>query len=224
MNLEEMYTWWNESAKGNPMSAILSNRSTWNTDEFFDTGLEWLKQHFDWAASAGFTPGGARVLDFGCGVGRMANALAKYYDSVVGVDISDEMLRLAREYCRSGNTRFIRALGAPVPEPDKSFDLVYSTIVIQHIAPPFNAATISDLFRLCSPQGYVLFDAPSHQLREAHGEPGGGIFFAPLQSILKEAKDQGLELMAIRNFPATATRHYQYLFHRLGRGTDQGEN
>jgi ubiquinone/menaquinone biosynthesis C-methylase UbiE len=212
-----MYTWWNEAAKINAMTAILSNRQDWNTNEFFESGREWLRQHFDWAVSAGFSPGGTRALDFGCGMGRMANALAQYYGSVVGVDISDEMLRLARENSQVGNIQFVQALGPPIKEPDGSFELVYSSIVIQHIAPPFNQATISDLFRLCAPGGYVLFDAPSHKLRATDSEPGAGIFLAPFQVVLHQAESRGLELIALRNFPATATRHYQYLFHRIKR-------
>jgi ubiquinone/menaquinone biosynthesis C-methylase UbiE len=212
-----MYRWWNEAAKINAMSAILSNRQAWDTNEFFESGREWLRQHFDWAASAGFSPGGTRALDFGCGMGRMANALAQYYRVVVGVDISDEMLRLARENSRVGNIQFVQALGPPIKEPDGSFDLVYSTIVIQHIAPPFNLEAISDLFRLCAPGGYVLLDAPSHKERAGDGDPGAGIFLAPFQAVLGQAESRGLELIALRNFPATATRHYQYLFHRLKR-------
>jgi ubiquinone/menaquinone biosynthesis C-methylase UbiE len=217
LNLEEMYRWWNEAAKINAMSAILSNRPAWDTDEFFESGREWLRQHFDWATSAGFSPGGTRALDFGCGMGRLADALARYYEAVIGVDISDEMLRLARENSRSGNIEFVQALGSPIREPDGSFDLVYSTIVIQHIAHPFNLEAISDLFRLCAPGGHVLFDAPSHKLRATNGEPGAGIFLAPFQAVLEQAESRGLELMALRNFPATATRHYQYLFHKLKR-------
>jgi ubiquinone/menaquinone biosynthesis C-methylase UbiE len=214
LNLEEMYRWWNEAAKTNAMSAILSNKPAWDTNEFFETGREWLCQHFDWAASAGFSPGGTRALDFGCGMGRMANALAQYYETVLGVDISDEMLRLARENRRTGNIEFAQALGPPIGEPDGSFHLVYSTIAVQHIAPPFNLETISDLFRLCAAGGYVLFDAPSHKQCPTDGDPGAGIFLVPFQAVLKRAQERGLELIALRNFPATSARHYQYLFQK----------
>jgi SAM-dependent methyltransferase len=44
----------------------------------------------------------SRVLDFGCGVGRISKALIERYGcSVVGVDISADMRRLAREYVKS---------------------------------------------------------------------------------------------------------------------------
>jgi 2-polyprenyl-3-methyl-5-hydroxy-6-metoxy-1,4-benzoquinol methylase len=173
MNLEEMYTWWNDSAKHNAMAAILSNRSDWNAAAFFESGHEWLQQHLSWAAMAGFTPGGNRALDFGCGVGRMTNALARHYGSVVGVDISDEMIRLARRNARSNNVQFTQVKGTLIPEGDRSFDLVHSTIVIQHIAPPFNLEAVSDLFR--PDGGCVLFDAPSHKLRATDPEPDQNI-------------------------------------------------
>ena len=36
-----------------------------------------------------------RALDFGCGVGRLTQALARRFDTVVGVDVSPQMVRLA---------------------------------------------------------------------------------------------------------------------------------
>jgi len=214
-DVQAMCAWWNESAKNNEMSAILSNRVDWDEAEFFSSGHEWLRQHFEWAAGAGFKPGGRSALDFGCGVGRMTNALATQYESVVGIDISDEMLRLAGSLSKAPNIRFSQVFGATIPEQNRSFDLVYSTIVIQHIAPPFNLQSVADMFRLCKGGGYVLFDAPSHKLRSTDPEPGHGIFLMPLESILRLAHSEGLELLALRNFPATSTRHFQYLFQRL---------
>jgi 2-polyprenyl-3-methyl-5-hydroxy-6-metoxy-1,4-benzoquinol methylase len=215
MNLDEMYTWWNESAKQDPMRAILSDRATWGKEEFFATGKQWLRDHFAWASASGFKPGGGRALDYGCGLGRITNALAEHYTSAVGIDISDEMIRLAQSHARMPNVQFLQVIGVPIPEPDQSFDLIYSTIVIQHIDAPSNLEAVSDLFRLCAKGGYLLFDAPSHTLGGTAPPPSAGIFFTPLESVLLSARKNGLDLLALRNFPATETRHYQYLFHRL---------
>jgi ubiquinone/menaquinone biosynthesis C-methylase UbiE len=86
----------------------------WDEAEFFSSGHEW-------AAGAGFKPGGVTALDFGCGVGRMTNALATRYESVVEIDISDEMLHLAGALSRAPNSRFAQVVGATIPERDRSF-------------------------------------------------------------------------------------------------------
>ncbi|TAL79766.1 MAG: class I SAM-dependent methyltransferase, partial [Beijerinckiaceae bacterium] len=70
-----------------------------NRDRFFEMG----RQQID-AVLARITRfyGEAprnRALDFGCGVGRLALGLARYFDEVVGVDISDAMLAEAKRNC-----------------------------------------------------------------------------------------------------------------------------
>jgi SAM-dependent methyltransferase len=78
----------------------------------------------------------ARVLDYGCGVGRIAIPLAERADTVVGVDISPAMLKQAGENCQRFNVASsVRLLS--VDEMDSlepaSFGLVHSSIVFQHI-------------------------------------------------------------------------------------------
>ncbi|PAX08045.1 class I SAM-dependent methyltransferase [Sphingomonas lenta] len=68
---------------------------------------------------------GAHVLDFGCGIGRVALALAPYVAEIVGVDISPAMVAQARERAAGlANARFEATDGGVLPFPDASFDLV----------------------------------------------------------------------------------------------------
>ena len=210
MNFAEMFTWWNQAAIDNPMTAILSNHQNWESTAFFETGRTWLGEHRAFAASANVTVKGRRALDFGCGVGRMTEALAEFFDNVVGVDISEEMVRLANQYRRRDNTEFVLVPQPPLPFPDKEFDCVYSTIVIQHIPFPYNLQYASEFFRISADM--VLFDAPSH-LRPGL-ESGPGIFMLDCQHVLTCAAAAGFELIALRDFPATSSRQYQYLFRR----------
>lgn len=67
----------------------------------------------------------ARVLDFGCGIGRVALALAPHVADVVGVDISPAMVAQARERAVGlANARFRATDGGTLPLPDASVDLV----------------------------------------------------------------------------------------------------
>jgi SAM-dependent methyltransferase len=83
------------------------------------------------------------ALDFGCGVARLSLALASHFDEVTGVDVSETMLAEARANAGrmgAGNVRFTNAI--PM---DKSFDLVLSHIVFQHIPPQRGLAILNDL-------------------------------------------------------------------------------
>lgn len=77
-----------------------------------------------------------KALDIGCGLGRLTRALGDHFDVVVGVDISDEMVRRARDYDPPvpGNCSFLRVDGTgDLPFDDESFDFVFSYIVFQHL-------------------------------------------------------------------------------------------
>jgi len=213
MNFDEMYAWWNGAAKANPMNAILSDVTDWDTAEFFATGRAWLDGHCAFAEAAGVRLAGQDALDFGCGLGRMSAALSDRYNNVVGIDISDEMIQLARKHnAYAAAIKFEQVTGLPLPYPTRSFDLVYSTIVVQHIPLPYNVGYVDEFFRVS--RDAVLFDAPSHKLRASDPEPIDGIFLLPREIVLNRASAHGFELAAIRVFPATPTCQYQYLFTR----------
>jgi SAM-dependent methyltransferase/glycosyltransferase involved in cell wall biosynthesis len=211
MKFAEMYAWWNQAALDNPMTAILSNERKWDPAAFFETGRAWLADNRAFAGAANVEITGRHALDFGCGMGRMTAALSEYYESVVGADISEEMIRLARQQQRAATMQFVQVTEPPLPFADQEFDCVYSTIVVQHIPFPSNLHCVREFFRLSS--NVVLFDAPSHLRPPA--KPGPGIFMLDHRYVLACAAETGFELIALRSFPATDTRHYQYLFQRI---------
>lgn len=76
-----------------------------------------------------------RALEIGCGPGRLMLSLASHFAEIHGVDISDEMIRLARRRLSGLANAF--AHHAPESDlrafPDEWFDFVYSYAVFQHI-------------------------------------------------------------------------------------------
>lgn len=112
------------------------NMSEEDREDFFRSGhdyiksiLESIKKHVD----PSFAP--KKALDFGCGVGRLVIPLAKVAEDVVGVDVSDSMLSVAKANCEQlsiKNATFIKSDDELSLLTD-TYDLIHSFIVFQHI-------------------------------------------------------------------------------------------
>jgi SAM-dependent methyltransferase len=97
-------------------------------------------------AATGAAPSG-RALDFGCGVGRLAEAMQAYASRVTGVDISPGMLELARG--RGTNVEYLDHI------PAGPFDWINSFIVFQHIPPERGEQIIEELVGKLADGGMV---------------------------------------------------------------------
>ena len=75
----------------------------------------------------------ARVLDFGCGIGRLTHWLAPQVGQVVGCDASLDMLDVAARRSDSRNVIWIGAVGQALPLMSASIDTIVSVFVLQHI-------------------------------------------------------------------------------------------
>lgn len=74
------------------------------------------------------------MLEIGCGMGRIVKGLAPLCDEIYGIDISDGMLDLARGYLRGVDGVVLgKIVDKRFPLDDQSVDLVFATIVFQHI-------------------------------------------------------------------------------------------
>ena len=95
-----------ELGRKDPLWAIQSlpdkKGNKWRLDEFFETGRREIQDVLSYLRVRNLTPTGRRVFDFGCGVGRLSQALAEHFDEVHGVDLSDSMIAIARRHNRHG--------------------------------------------------------------------------------------------------------------------------
>ena len=103
--------------------------------------------------------GGVRVLDVGCGDGRLTAELARAGVSVVGVDVAAAALRRARETNPDLKLGLIPAEG-PWPLEDSSFDVVWAGDTIEHVAD--TAAWLSEVRRVLRSGGTLLLSTPAH--------------------------------------------------------------
>ncbi len=76
-----------------------------------------------------------RALEIGCGPGRLVKPLSRHFGEIHGVDVSDEMIRLARERVADiPHAHFHATNGASLGLfADESFEFIYSYAVFQHI-------------------------------------------------------------------------------------------
>ncbi len=95
------------------------------------------------------------VLDFGCGVGRLLIPFAANATRVVGLDVSDSMLREARHNCEIFGAHNVVLMKSDdtLSAIEGTFDLIHSVIVFQHIAPERGLQLFARLVDHLSPGG-----------------------------------------------------------------------
>lgn len=96
-----------------------------------------------------------RVLEFGCGTGQYATSWAALGVSWQGVEASPRML----EFCRHNALPVVDAESVQ-NLPDKSYDLIYFSQVLEHVLDP--RGFLAQVRRLISDGGIVHLDVPNH--------------------------------------------------------------
>jgi SAM-dependent methyltransferase len=179
MDLRELQRHWDIFGRRDPFWAVLTDPARrgnrWSPEEFFETGRAEIAELLDHAARLGVPRQQRRALDFGCGAGRLTQALAEHFESALGVDVAPSMITLARTHNRQGNRCAYEINDRPDLSrwPDASFDLVYTSRVLQHIEPRYSTSYIREFVRVLAPGGYVSFDLPSASGDAAARADGG---------------------------------------------------
>lgn len=152
----------------------------WDDSKFAAATEQWWKK-FKMHFGRRLKPHDRRVLDFGCGVGRFTGRIARDCKrEVVGVDISPSMVEMARE--RNPGIDF-RALqpGGVLPFADDTFDVVFTSTVLQHIPDEEFAAACRELKRVLRPGGLVFLFENCHPAKGRASFSGHVVFRQELE-------------------------------------------
>ena len=136
--IEKMRRDWDERARENARHYVVTGQQEWTDEEFFRSGEQTVTEEIltDMInICQGKEPKQMRVLEIGCGAGRITRALAGLFGEVHAVDVSGEMVSKARAaladrpnaFVYQNNGKDLSVLG------DRVFDFAFSTIVFQHI-------------------------------------------------------------------------------------------
>ena len=130
---------WDERARENAEYYVANSTKTWNPRDFFRTGevcvaREILPEMLR-ICQGERSPLDLRVLEIGCGVGRMTKMLARVFGQVTAVDVSREMIERARTNLEPlDNISLVLGDGATLSAiADASHDFAFSFLVFQHI-------------------------------------------------------------------------------------------
>jgi cyclopropane fatty-acyl-phospholipid synthase-like methyltransferase len=138
--LEKMREDWDARARENARYYVATGQKNWSDEDFFASGRQTLAEDIltDLGnVCQGRDPKSMRVLEIGCGAGRVTRALAGYFGEVHAVDVSGEMVARAREAVKDFPGAHIyqnNGKDLSVVPADRPFDFAFSTIVFQHIS------------------------------------------------------------------------------------------
>jgi ubiquinone/menaquinone biosynthesis C-methylase UbiE len=191
VDLKNLQENWHAFGRRDPLWAILTHPdkrgNRWDPKDFFKSGAEEIESVVAYVSSLRPALRRNRALDFGCGVGRLTQALADHFVETYGVDIAPSMVSQAEQFNRHGNKvqYLLNQKNDLTIFADNTFDLVYSNIVLQHMEPQYALNYIKEFIRIISPGGLILFHLPSEPMSRQHmafltGDPKGSFLqFSP---------------------------------------------
>jgi len=129
---------WDQRARENARHFVDTSRTDWTDETFFASGERNIAQQILTDMTnicQGKDPAAMRVLEIGCGAGRLTRALSNIFGEVHAVDVSGEMVDRARKgLADRPNVKFYQNNGCDLSVvPSLVFDFAYSSHVFQHI-------------------------------------------------------------------------------------------
>ncbi len=146
--------------------SILSHERVFNDRDFAE---EYVKHHRGMAERVGHDVARKlsgleartdRILDVGCGFGATALVLAQAFSDseIIGIDLSDPLLRVAKQAAEAANmgsrVRFEKADVQQMPIDDNSCDVVINVNMVHLVEDPIRM--LNEIERVLAPEGHLF--------------------------------------------------------------------
>ncbi len=137
--LAKMRSDWDTRARENAKYYVQTEKQDWTDEEFYASGRQTVDEEIATDMiniCQGQDPSQMRVIEIGCGAGRVTSALADMFGEVHAVDVSAEMAAQARKALQSKPNAHVHhnnGMDLSVVPAGDGFDFAFSTIVFQHI-------------------------------------------------------------------------------------------
>jgi ubiquinone/menaquinone biosynthesis C-methylase UbiE len=163
-SIKELKRTFDQNAQQDALYTVCSDQAKaggrWEVGEFLSTGEKEIGRVMDYISGleVPVNHSGA-ALDFGCGVGRLTQAIAKRFQHCTGVDVSSIMVEKANSLNKVPDRCDFRLNQVPNLEQfeKESFSFIYSNIALQHIPPQHAAHYLSEFVRVLAPGGITVF-------------------------------------------------------------------
>jgi SAM-dependent methyltransferase len=186
--LENMRRDWDQRARENARHYVATGKEDWSDDEFFRSGeasaegdiLNDTDNVFQ-----GKDPKQMRVLEIGCGAGRVTRALGRIFGEVHGVDVSGEMVQQARSAVADmPHVHVYQNNGCDLAViPPLEFDFAYSFIVFQHVpSREIIENYVREVHRLLRPGALFKFQVQGYPLTSSPDQTWLGVPFSQEQA------------------------------------------
>jgi len=101
---------------------------------------------------------GMTVLELGCGAGYFTRELARSGADIIAIDVSPELLEIARANCSAPNVRYEIRNAYDLSYPDAVFDSVVGSAVLHHLK---IEEALREIYRVLKPGGTIWFTEPN---------------------------------------------------------------
>ncbi|MBV8843365.1 MAG: class I SAM-dependent methyltransferase [Bryobacterales bacterium] len=187
--LEKMRRDWDNRARQNARYFVDTSQTSWTDDEFFASGQRAIEEDILTDMTnicQGKDPAAMRVVEIGCGAGRLTRPLSNVFGEVHAVDVSGEMVKRARAATadRPG-VHIYQNNGCDLSViPPREYDFAYSAIVFQHIASrEIIESYVREVWRLLRPGALFKFQVQGDVNVQTHpGDTWVGVPYSEAQA------------------------------------------